>query len=371
MISLYDHKSACFGCGACQTACPHGAITMEPDPEGFLYPVVNGDLCVDCGLCKEICPAKETDGISPDFGMAFLGTDSQASSSGGAFPALVRAFWQRHPGAPVWGACLTETLAVAHTCATTPEELPVLQGSKYVQSHLGDAYTQVLTQLKQGLPVLFSGTPCQCAGLARLVDEADRKRLLLVDLVCNGTASPLAWKKYLAMEAEKQGAPVTAYAFRSKRYYMGRGISCTFADGSVVHRAHPEDLFSACYQRNLISRSSCYHCPYTCPERVTDLTLGDFHGLEQVDPGFSSCGASLVLPHTRTGREYCEGLENAGKTGKFPVEQCLQPRLESPPKEPPLRKFVLRDLLTQPSRMFLMKYQKLLLADLPPSGEPK
>lgn len=364
MISLYENKSACFGCGACQAACPHGAIAMVPDNEGFLYPVVNAELCVDCGLCKELCPANETAGSPPAFGMAFLAENSGASSSGGAFPILVRTFWERYPGAPVWGACLTEALTVAHRCVTTPEELPALQGSKYVQSDLGDAYTQILSQLKQGLHVLFSGTPCQCAGLARLVSEEDRERLLLVDLVCNGVASPLAWKRYLAMEAEKKGASVVAYAFRNRRYYMGRGIFCTFSDGSVIQRSHPEDLFSACYQRNLLSRSSCYHCPYTCPERTTDLTLGDFHGLELVAPDFSARGASLVLPHTQIGLAYCDQLERAGKSRTFSVDQCLQPRLTSPPKEPPLRKLVLRDLLTQSSQMFLLKYQKLLFGDL-------
>ena len=363
MISLYEAKSACFGCGACQTACLHGAISMEPDNEGFLYPMVSGDRCVDCGRCKTVCPANHAAGEPSPFGMAFLSEDHESSSSGGAFPAIVRAFWEQHPGAPVWGACLTDGLTVAHRCVTAPEELPALQGSKYVQSRLGDAYARILSQLKQGLPVLFSGTPCQCAGLVRLAEDY-REQLLVVDLVCNGAASPMAWKRYLAMEEEKTGVPVMAYAFRNKRYYMGRGIACTFADGTVIRRSHPEDLFSAAYQRNLLSRSSCYHCPYTCTERVTDLTLGDFHGLEQVDPTFSACGASLVLPHTEIGRTYCDRLANFGKSKAFPAEQCLQPRLEAPPKEPPLRKLVLRDLLALPSQMFLLKYRKLL-GDLP------
>lgn len=361
MMQLFEHKSACFGCSACQAACPHGAISMQPDDEGFLYPVIHGDLCVECGLCQSVCPTHGTKGIRPAFGMAFLAQEDVRGncSSGGAFPALVSQFWAQHPGAPVWGACLSADLTVTHRCAVTPDELSALQGSKYVQSDLDGVYEQVLSQLKQGQHVLFSGTPCQCAGLARLA-QPYRENLLLVDLVCNGVASPLAWKRCLSIEEEKNGAPVVGFSFRNKSYYMGRGISCTLADGRVLRRSHPEDLFSACYQRNLISRSSCYHCPYTCVERTSDITLGDFHGLETLDPDFSDCGASLTLPHTETGRSYCNTLAEKGKSKTYPVEQCLQPRLQAPPKETPLRKLLLRDLLARPLQEFLMKYQKML-----------
>lgn len=366
MMQLFEQKSACFGCGACRTACPHDAISMTADEEGFVYPTIHSDRCVDCGLCQSVCPIGDTAGNRPPFGMAFLSAaaDRRDSSSGGAFPALAADFWAQHPGAPVWGAVLTEDLTVAHRCVTAPDELPLLQGSKYVQSDLADAYAQILAQLKEGLSVLFSGTPCQCAGLARLAKDC-RDRLFLVDLVCNGVASPLVWKRYLTMEAETHGCPVSAYSFRNRRYYMGRGISCTLSDGRVLERSHPEDLFSSCYQRNLISRSSCYQCPYTCAERVSDLTLGDFHGLEKLDPDFSDCGASLVLPHTELGLAYCERLSAAGKCRKFAVEQCLQPRLETPPKGSPLRKILLRDLLVQPPQVFMLKYKKMLFPSMP------
>lgn len=362
MITLYANKSACFGCGACQAACPHGAISMQSDEEGFLYPVVDEGLCVDCGLCQSVCPIHDAEGIRPAFGMAFLAEEAQRSdsSSGGAFPALVSQFWAQHPGAPIWGACLTGDLTVAHGCVVNPEELTCLQGSKYVQSDLDGVYEQVLSQLKQGMHVLFSGTPCQCAGLARLA-QPYREKLLLVDLVCNGVASPSVWKRCLSIEEEKHGASVVSFSFRNKRYYMGRGISCSLADGRVIERSHPEDLFSACYQRNLISRSSCYRCPYTCVERTSDITLGDFHGLETVDPEFSDCGASLVLPHTAIGLTCCSALAEKGKSKTYPVEQCLQPRLELPPKETPLRKLLLRDLLKLPVQAFMLKYQKMLM----------
>ena len=360
-MELFLNKKDCFGCGVCEAACSQGAISMQADPEGFAYPVVKDALCIGCGRCKEVCPIGHMEGVLPEHGMAFLSQrdDCRGSSSGGAFSAVVHCFWGEHPGAPVYGACLTSEMNVEHCCVRMPEELTKLQGSKYVQSDMKEVYPQILEQLERGEYVLFSGTPCQVAGLARLTGEY-REHLLLVDLVCNGVGSPRAWKRYLELEAEQNGSAIVEFNFRNKRYFLGRGISSALSDGRVIQKSHPEDLFSVCYQRNLISRESCYHCPYTAMARVSDLTLGDFHGLEKVDPEFSNCGASLVLAHTPKGRSYSKAITEQGKYKTYPLESCRQPRLEYPTKKPPLRMLLLRDLCFLPTKTFLQKYQKIL-----------
>lgn len=362
MLEHFNRNPNCYGCGTCASACPNRAISMLPDEEGFLYPAVERDLCADCGLCREACPLERPEaGTEPDYAMAFLADDPQRGSSGGAFGALALQFWEENPDRPVWGACLTADLSVSHRYIRTPAALSLLQGSKYVQSDPSEACRQVLEQLKEG-PVLFSGTPCQCAGLA-LLAGAYRDRLVLVDLVCGGVASPEAWIAYLRHEVETNGEPIMDYDFRSRAYPFGRGIRSTLMDGRVIERPHSEDLFFACYQRNLISRPSCYRCAFTRTARVSDVTIGDFQGLDKVDPDFAGQGASLVLPHTEKGLSMCEGLLQAGQCRLYPTDRCIQPRLRTPPREIPLRKLLLKDLLTLDSKVFQMKYGKMFLPE--------
>jgi len=360
-MELFSNKRECFGCGACEAVCHQNAISMVFDEEGFAYPTVDSELCIGCGACKDICPRDKEEGLRPDKAIAFTVEEPGLSSSGGAFPALAKLFWKEHPNAPVWGAGVDEELNVVHRCITSSEELCLLQGSKYVQSGLSGVYAKILSQLKEGLHVMFTGTACQAAGIAAAAGE-HRDKLFIVDLICNGAASPAVWKKYLCVRSEEAGSKVESFTFRNRKYFMGRGVLCTFENGSAEECSHPEDLFSVCYQRNLISRPSCYACPYTRYERVADITVGDFHGLDKVDPEFATNGASLVLARTEKGKEFASKLSAEGKYKEFTLEQSLQPRLESPAKEQPLRKLVLKDFIRAPRAVFKLKYGKILFA---------
>lgn len=352
--------SACFGCSACAAVCKSGAITMKQDAEGFFYPQLDKTQCIGCGACQDVCPAPpHTE--APKTGTAFLHPDGgilSESASGGAFSAVTEEFFARHPDGVVFGAAFDRNLSVHHIGLTKEEGIAPLHGSKYVQSEIGDVFGQILSLLSEKKPVLFSGTPCQAAALRKLAGYDEN--LLLVDIVCNGAASPGAWQKHLASLAGAAKSPVSSFRFRNKKYYMGRGIRCTFENGTVLEKTHGEDLFCFLYMRSFLSRPVCYGCPYTTPARDSDLTIGDFHGLEKTDPGFSENGASLVLAHTETGREYLAALEKAGKAKTYPIEDCLQPRLSSPAQKPMLRKLLLADLIRLPDPAFRQKYGKML-----------
>ena len=192
-------KQSCVGCGACATACPKNAITMKADAEGFLYPVFDNDKCVDCSLCQKVCPVKnQVSDVSfeAQYWAAKCNDDDvrMRSSSGGVFSLLARevlAF-----GGVVYGAAFDDELHVRHTSAVDEPSLMRLCGSKYVQSEMGTCYKDVKDELKNGRHVLFSGTPCQVAGLKSYLG-GDSKNLLTVDLICHGAPSPMVFYKYL------------------------------------------------------------------------------------------------------------------------------------------------------------------------------
>jgi len=282
----------------------------------------------------------------------------EKSSSGGAFAAVVSGFWDEHQDGVVFGAAFDDSFQVKHVDVTKKQGMSRFHGSKYVQSDLNNAYEQIARLLDGNQAVLFSGTPCQCAAVRRLFGK--NELLLLVDVVCNGVASPAAFCKYLKSHSDEQGAKAVSYSFRNKRYEKGRGMACTFENGSVIEQTHGKDRFCKLYMTNMISRLSCYRCQFTTTERDSDLTLGDFHGLSELDPEFAEDGVSLVIAHTEKGREYAQYLQKLGKWKTYPVEKSLQPRLKTPPPIPMLRRFILKDFLTLPDELFEKKYGKMI-----------
>jgi len=210
-------REDCTGCHACQVVCPHDAIEMEADPAGFLYPTVDLERCTECRRCKVACPVlNPPPRHSPPTAYACMARDDalrKASSSGGVFSLLAQDTLGL--GGVVFGAVLDERMDVVHERAETNEDLPALQGSKYVQSRMGSTYREVRDSLRSGRAVLFSGTPCQVAGLRSYLGR-DFDGLLCVDIVCHGVPSPRVWHRYLQhLEGEYQARPITA-VFRRK-----------------------------------------------------------------------------------------------------------------------------------------------------------
>lgn len=197
MITIID-KSQCCGCTACASACPKHCIVLKEDEQGFLYPRVDESKCIDCHLCEKVCPVlKPFEKQNPQEVFAIINPDEEirlASSSGGVFTALAKQIL--HAGGIVFGAAFDDNWQVHHISVTKVEDLALLRSSKYVQSRIEKTYTVVEEYLKKGTQVLFSGTPCQIAGLKHYLRK-EYDNLLSVDVVCHGVPSPLVWEKYL------------------------------------------------------------------------------------------------------------------------------------------------------------------------------
>lgn len=232
MIQITD-KSQCCGCTACASICAHDAIMMQPDVLGFLYPVVDKDKCVDCGLCDTVCAFNEHYDTSLNLSQpdAYAARhkdmkEVETSRSGAAFIAI--SDYVLENGGVVYGAGYTDHFRVVHKRAITKEERDEFKGSKYVQSDLDHVFRQVKKDLKDGLTVLFSGTPCQTAGLNSYIGKKLRENLILVDIVCHGVPGPYIWRDYIAYLEKKQGDRICWVNFRDKQQFGWKAHHETF-----------------------------------------------------------------------------------------------------------------------------------------------
>lgn len=330
------NQSECTGCGACVSICPRKAITMQPDEEGFLYPAVNGELCVECDLCEKRCPAGKVLAENKLHAYGAQHKDEQLrakSSSGGVFTALARGMFAA--GGVVFGAAFDESLRVEHVGAFDETELAGMRGSKYVQSDAADAVAHAAGLLERGIPVLFSGTPCQIAGLKARVGKKYDDLLLTVDFVCHGVPSPGVFESYLRELERKHGKRVTAYTFRDKRLgWKNFSAVATFEDGTEHVGQQVTEPFLYGFLQNLYLRPSCVQCTTLRGEHhPSDITIADLWGAEHAYPERDDdTGLSLVFVNTQKGRK---ALEAAGEQlTRFPVQDTKQflrvnPSLES------------------------------------------
>ena len=204
MIEIIDKKNCC-GCSACAQICPRKCILMQEDDEGFLYPKVDKKSCIDCHLCERVCPVlNQSKPKKPLKVYASINKDENirlCSSSGGIFTALAEKVIAE--GGVVFGARFDDKWEVVHDYVETKEDLSKFRGSKYVQSRIENCYKEAEVFLKAGRIVLFSGTPCQIAGLILFLKKS-YNNLLTVDFVCHGVPSPGVWRRYLKEEIARQ-----------------------------------------------------------------------------------------------------------------------------------------------------------------------
>ncbi|MBR5569241.1 MAG: Coenzyme F420 hydrogenase/dehydrogenase, beta subunit C-terminal domain [Bacteroidales bacterium] len=304
MIRISD-KSLCCGCTACATVCPAQCIVLRRDREGFDYPVANPDLCINCGKCEKVCPMQqlskpsETTAVYAVRAEAHLGE----SSSGGVFPVIAGKMIEE--GGVVFGAVLEPDKRVAHYEASTMEELQKMRGSKYAQSDLYSTFEDIAYYLKSGQKVLFSGTPCQVAGLLNSLG-GPQENLLTVDFACHGVPSPGLWEKYVkALEASK-GSQLKEVKFRDKsegwRHYCFR-----YDDVSVPY---VDDPFMALFVQDMSIRPSCYSCRFRAEGSGSDLRLADLWSVSKAAPEFDDDkGVTAVFVNTEKGAAALEVLK--------------------------------------------------------------
>lgn len=302
MIHITEPKKCC-GCNACVQACPKHCIRMQEDCEGFLYPFVDRESCIDCGLCERVCPViNQNEPQKPVVTLAAVNSDESvrlASSSGGIFTLLAERTIDN--GGVVFGAAFDENWDVKHICIDSKSELPKLRGSKYAQSIIGNCYKEAKRHLSAGKEVLFSGTPCQIAGLKRFLHK-EYKNLKTVDVVCHGAPSPMVWRMYLDEVSSMYNiAQITDIKFRDKTEgWKNFSLSIKYKDKEGAEKTFRETLnenvFMRCFLSNLCLRPSCYACPARNGKSGSDITLADLWGAENICPeSDDDKGVSLVL----------------------------------------------------------------------------
>lgn len=347
----------CCGCGACALKCPKQAITMQEDNMGFLIPVIDNQLCIDCGLCEKVCSFKKQQKHKWQPLKVYGGRlkDLEAlskSQSGGAFWAFACQIIKNN--GVVYGVALTDSFTATHIRVTSIHDLQRLRGSKYIQSVVGDAYCSVAADLKQGRKVLFSGTPCQVSGLMAYLSPKQYENLYTVDLVCHGVPSPQVWKDYLNWIENKVGDKITHCNFRDKKYGWGSHIETFIFEKK---REITQSIFKELFYRNLIIRESCHNCPFTNLSRVSDVTVGDYWGWSAASNRFcDQKGISLILINTIKGDKLFEAAKQDLLIEASNVQDCLQPQLKHPAERPLNKDEFIKDYHAKGFEYALRKY---------------
>ncbi|WP_430972218.1 Coenzyme F420 hydrogenase/dehydrogenase, beta subunit C-terminal domain [Sunxiuqinia rutila] len=307
--STNRHK--CNGCHACATVCPIDCIDMIPDHEGFWYPEVNSN-CLECGKCIEVCPIfhGEYQKIHPTAYACYnLNEEIRLqSSSGGIFHELSK--WVISQNGVVFGACFNDQFEVEHTCIVNVDDIKKFQGSKYVESKIGDTFSRIESYLESGRNVLFSGTPCQIGGLKTYLRK-DYQSLICLDFICHGVPSPMVWRKYLDFQTAQHKSQLETISFRAKDYgWKLFSMKLSFASASTFLEPLTNDLYLKAFLRNICLRPSCYTCDFKNSNRKSDITLGDFWGIESQLPQMDdNKGTSLVFLNTPKSIEFFDRIK--------------------------------------------------------------
>ena len=320
-ITQNCNMNLCVGCGACSSICPNDAITMKGNDLGYYKPIVNIDKCSNCGICSKICPVinnvERENSDSPKCYEIVAANDVllKQSSSGGAFSLLAHEIFKK--GGCVFGAAWKDDFTVEHIMIDTEDDMYKLRKSKYLQSYLGNTFRKVKEKLLEGKPVLFSGCPCQAAGLRQYLGKKEYENLVIVDLLCGNAPSSKFFKKYVQ---ESYGEDLVKYEFRNKTYgWNSETVKLTFKDGStkIIKKACQSD-YQRVYHNHAMCSYHCEHCKYQNVPKIGDITIGDFWWINNFDKEVEyKNGISALLVNSKKGQALFDAIEE----NKFKVRK--------------------------------------------------
>ncbi len=370
MISI-KNKVDCCGCNACGDACPKQAISFKTDNEGFWYPEVDMQNCIDCGFCEKVCPIlqidslKKNDYVEPKcFAAQNKNLESLFNStSGSAFAAFAEAMYKQ--GGYVGGAVFNEDFSVKQFISADKKDLEQLRNTKYVQSDSEGFYSDVQRILKEGNKVLVCGLPCQMAGLRSFLRK-DYDNLIIVDLICLGINSPMILPAYLRWQEEKHGSKIVYYKAKNKELgWRQLTTKIVFENGEVEYDKRDTNYFTHGFiGTHAFARPSCYDCKFKGTPRIADITIGDFWGVQKyVGAEFDhDLGTSVVIINSKRGEAFYEAIRGKFRDTSIDYQDVRKgnPALDislSPPSFD--RKKFYEELSTMSFGEFAEKYIKL------------
>lgn len=311
----------CSGCTACKDICPVGAISFTIDKEGFYVPTIN-EKCIKCSKCAKVCPSMNDGFIREQFNMKAFAVKHKKdevrynSASGAFFPAIAEYVINDLKGF-VCGCIIDSNLKIKHVISNELEMVQKMQGSKYVQSDIGNCFPEIIDLLKRDTFVLFTGSSCQVTGLISLLESKNvsTDKLITIDFFCHGVPSPLIWKEYLDFYERKTCKKITNYEFRNKKYGWGnnrKGPSYLFTayfNHGVDNSSFEVRLWGKIFGTDLCTRQYCHSCPYTTVNKNADFTMGDFWGIDKVIPQMDDKkGTSVVISRNKKGSDLLDNL---------------------------------------------------------------
>lgn len=340
MIKI-QNKADCCGCNACGDVCMHKAISFKTDDEGFWYPEVNKEKCIDCHLCENVCPIinaenlKKNDYDRPQC-IAAIHKNLEIrfdSTSGGMFSAMAERIYKE--GGYVGGAVYTEEWGAKFFISDSPDDLPKLRSSKYLQSNSEGMYQQVRSILKEGKMVLICGLPCQMAALKGYLKK-DYENLIIVDLICRYINSPMAYRRYLDSLEKEYGGKVIYIKAKSKELgWRKLTHKVIFSNGKTYYGTRLNDIFmKASMTFNCLSRPSCYDCKFKGFPRYADISIGDFWTNKTESKLDDDTGTSIVLINSKKGESFFNEIKKIRRedvkleqvlAGNFALTESLPP----------------------------------------------